>query len=410
LITVEELIRRDSGLTALRRWRDQPVIKVVTGVRRCGKSTLLELFRRDLRADGVRDDQIVSLNLESLDDAALASDFRALHDHVVARAAAEGTTYVFIDEVQVVEDFEKAIDSLHLRPGIDLYVTGSNAMMLSGELATRLSGRYVEVPMTPLSFAEYVVGRGSGTELDRLYQDFSRWGSFPFVTRLIPDADAVADYLEGILSTVLVKDVMVRQKVANALMLRDVVTFLMGNVGSPTSLRRVANTLASAGRRPSPNTVENYLTGLVDAYVMYPLYAYDVKGLRRLDTPAKYYAVDPGLRAAVVGHRGGDVGHVLENVVFLELRRRHKNLWSGRSGDGEIDFVVQEGAQLTYYQVAATVRDSATLARELAPLQAIRDHHPKYLLTLDQDPPTSHDGIQQRNALDWLTTDSTRRW
>ncbi|MDR3069099.1 MAG: ATP-binding protein [Cellulomonas sp.] len=407
---MEELIRRDSGLTALRRWRDQPVIKVVTGVRRCGKSTLLELFRRDLRADGVRDDQIVSLNLESLDDAALASDFRALHDHVVARAAAEGTTYVFIDEVQVVEDFEKAIDSLHLRPGIDLYVTGSNAMMLSGELATRLSGRYVEVPMTPLSFAEYVVGRGSGTELDRLYQDFSRWGSFPFVTRLIPDADAVADYLEGILSTVLVKDVMVRQKVANALMLRDVVTFLMGNVGSPTSLRRVANTLASAGRRPSPNTVENYLTGLVDAYVMYPLYAYDVKGLRRLDTPAKYYAVDPGLRAAVVGHRGGDVGHVLENVVFLELRRRHKNLWSGRSGDGEIDFVVQEGAQLTYYQVAATVRDSATLARELAPLQAIRDHHPKYLLTLDQDPPTSHDGIQQRNALDWLTTDSTRRW
>ena len=402
---MQESIRREDGLASLRRWRDRPVIKVVTGVRRCGKSTLLELFRDDLRADGVPEDRIVSLNLERLADATLAPHYQGLHDTVTARLQPTGTTYVFIDEVQLVPGFEKAIDSLHLDPRIDLYVTGSNATLLSGELATLLSGRYVELSLQPLAFSEFLIGRRAADptiSVERAYQEYSRWGGFPFVTRLIPDDDAVADYLDGILNTVLVKDVMVRQKVSSALALRDLVAYLMSNVGSPTSLRRISNTLTSAGRRPSPNTVENYLTGLLDAYILYPLRPFDVRGLRHLDTPAKYYAVDPGLRAAAVGLRGGDVGHILENVVFLELRRRHKTLWAGRSGEHEIDFVAQEGALTTYYQVAATVRDRETLARELRPLRSIADHHPKVLLTLDADPPITHGGIQQLNVIDWL--------
>jgi predicted AAA+ superfamily ATPase len=406
--TVSELIARPGGLAALRRWSDQPVIKVVTGVRRCGKSTLLELFRQELVAAGVPAERIIWLNLEDQAHADLAADYRALHDYVANRLVDDAQTYVFIDEIQVVDQFEKAIDSLHLRPRVDLYVTGSNAQMLSGDLATRLSGRYIDIPLTPLSFAEYATGRRQAAQLGddvsavRLYQDFSAWGSFPFALRLLPDQDAVADYLDGLLNTVLVKDVMVRQRVANPLMLRDVTTFVFAQVGSPVSLRRVANTLVSAGRRPSPNTVESYLAGLVDAFVVYPLRAYDVKGLRHLDAPSKYYAVDPGLRAAILGPRGGDVGHVLENIVFLELRRRHRNLWTGRSAVGEIDFVAQDGDTVVYYQVAATVRDTSTLARELAPLKAVEDHYPKVLLTLDPDPPASHDGIRQLNVLDWL--------
>jgi predicted AAA+ superfamily ATPase len=348
------------------------------------------------------------MNLESMDFAAEAADAAALHAAVVSRLAPTGVNYVFLDEVQTVPQFQKAIDSLHLRDDIDLYVTGSNANLLSGELATLLSGRYIEIPLAPFSFREYISGRSaelSAITPERAYAEFSSSGGFPFVSRLLPDLGGVSDYLDGVLNTVLLKDVMVRQRASNPAMLHDVTRFLMSNVGSPTSLRRVANTLGSAGRAPSPNTVESYLTGLVDAFIIYPLRPVEATGLRHLDTPSKYYCVDLGLRSAVLGWRGGDVGHVLENVVFLELRRRCRNLWFGRSGGGEIDFVAQDDDATTYIQVAATVRDEATLARELAPLKALNNHHPKLLLTLDQDPPASHDGIQQRYVLDWLLGD-----
>jgi predicted AAA+ superfamily ATPase len=401
------LIDRPAGLAALRRWRDKPVIKVVTGVRRCGKSTLLELFQAELAADGVTLDQIIALNLEDFDLAHLA-DAAALHAHITERLVDGRMNYVFVDEVHLAAEFERALDSLHLRADVDLYVTGSNAQMLSGELATRLSGRYVEIELQPLSLAEFAAartGRAEATE-DRspsgLYGNYLRFGGLPLVQELMPDVRAARDYLDGVVSTVLLKDVAVRQSVSNAAMLRDVTAFFFQNVGNLTSLRRVSNALMAASRRPSPNTVESYLTGLVDAYLLYPVERWDVKGLRRLDGPAKYYCVDPGLRASLVGYTGGDAGHVLENIVFLELHRRHGRVRVGQTRGGEIDFIVGEGADLAYYQVAASVHDPTTLARELAPLEAVRDHHPKRLLTLDPEPPTSHGGIIQASVVEWL--------
>ncbi|MDR1266073.1 MAG: ATP-binding protein [Propionibacteriaceae bacterium] len=400
-----ELVDRPDYLARLRRWRDRPVIKVVTGVRRCGKSTLLELYRRELAGEGVPAERIIALNLEDLSLGALTASHQALHDHIAARLAPDGPTYVFLDEVQAVPNFERAIASLQLRPGVDLYVTGSNAHILSGDLATLLSGRYVEVAVLPLSLAEFAAARRAVSPQAApadLYADYVRFGSFPFVLSLVPDGDAVDDYLGGLLATVLLKDVAVRQKVANARLLQDVTAYLFHNVGSPVSLRRVSDSLTSLGRRPSPHTVESYLTGLIDAYLVYPVAPWDVRGLTHLAIPDKYYVVDPGLRRALVGYAGGDSGHVLENVVFLELRRRHSRVRVGRTGGREIDFVVGQAERTGYFQVAQSVRDPATLERELAPLRAIDDHHPKRLLTLDAEPPISHNGIVQLNVLDWL--------
>jgi predicted AAA+ superfamily ATPase len=341
----------------------------------------------------------------------VATDPAALHHGIVQRLLPDERTYVFVDEVQVVPNFELAVNSLQLRPQVDLYLTGSNAQMLSGDLATRLSGRYVEIHVTPLSLSEFAeAGRLRGQSAPspaRLYAEFTRWGAFPFAVGLAPDRRAVADYLDGLVNTILVKDVMVRQRASNAAMLRDVTAFLLSNVGNQTSARRVANTLAAAGRGPSPNTVEQYLAGLVDAYLLYPAPVIDVAGLRHLDTPKKYYAVDSALRGAMGLRASPDTGHLLENAVFLELLRRHRRVWTGRAGaagraGGEIDFVVESAEGRMYIQVAATVRDPQTAARELAPLLAVADHHPKLLLTLDEDPATSHDGVRQLNAVDWL--------
>ncbi|MDR1152087.1 MAG: ATP-binding protein [Bifidobacteriaceae bacterium] len=413
-----ELIDRPTYLDDLQRWRDRPIVKVVTGVRRCGKSTLLTLFRRRLLDEGVPPSRILELNMEDLANAALAADYRALHQHIVDRLEGTGTTYVFLDEIQLVEGFERAIDSLHLRQDVDLYLTGSNAQMLSGDLASLISGRYVELRMLPLSFAEYVAARRSRAARDQdvtlpaLYGDYLTYGSFPFVVELAPDRRAVDDYLDGLVATILLKDVSKRLGIANPTLLQDVAAFLFSNVGSLTSLRRIADALSSMGRvtgedrsrRRSPHTVERYVTGLSDAYLFYPVERWDVQGLRRLAGPAKYYAVDPGMRHAMVGYAGRDLGRVLENVVYLELRRRHRRVTVGRSGRGEIDFVVGEGGDVMYVQVAQSVLDPATLDRELAPLLAVRDHRHKVLLTLDAGPNVTHDGIVQTNALTWLAT------
>jgi predicted AAA+ superfamily ATPase len=390
----------------LRRWRDRQVIKVITGVRRCGKSTLLTLFQRELLAEGVPAANIIALAMDDLANAELVTNHKNLHDYIIENLAPTGTTYVFLDEVQLVEHYERMADSLLLRANIDLYITGSNASLLSGELATLLSGRYVELSLLPLSFAEFVTGRRQQNpddlSLTALYTEYIRYGSFPFVLNLIPDAVAVSDYLNGILDTVLLKDVVIRQQVSTAAALEDVVRFLFHNIGNLTSLRRVSAGLESAGRSPSSTTIDKYISGLTSAYLCYPARRWDVKGLRYLTGSEKYYVVDPGLRAALVGFTGSDTGHILENIVFLELVRRNGKVRVGAVASGEIDFVVGDGADTVYYQVCETLRDPATLARELKPLLALRDHHPKYLLTLDQNPPISHDGILQISCLDWL--------
>jgi predicted AAA+ superfamily ATPase len=344
--------------------------------------------------------------MEDLANAELASDYRKLHEYIVKHLALDGTTYVFLDEIQLVDQFERMADSLLLRPNVDLYLTGSNAALLSGELATLLSGRYVELPLLPLSFAEFVAGRRQGnttdTSLTALYAEYIRFGSFPFVLDLIPDVDAVTDYLTGILNTVLFKDVVTRRNIANAASLDDVVRFIFHNIGNLTSLRRISGSLAAAGRTPSPTTIDGYIAGLANAYLIYTARRWDVKGLRYLSGPEKIYTVDSGLRSTLVGFSGGDSGHVLENVVYLELLRRGGQVRVGAVPGGEIDFIVGNGADTAYYQVSLTVHDPNTLEREIKPLRLLRDHHPKYLLTLDQTPPVSHNGIIQLSCLDWL--------
>ncbi|MDR0284541.1 MAG: ATP-binding protein [Propionibacteriaceae bacterium] len=403
-----EYIPRETELASLRRWRDKDMVKVVTGVRRCGKSTLLALFAEELRQQGVPDERIVTLNLEDFALSHLLKDPRAFHDHVASLLRPGERTYLFIDEIQLLDAFETALNSLALNHDLDVYVTGSNAQMLSSEIATRLAGRYVEIHLLPLSYAQYAAHRRLIADPEEdlsypgLYASFVSQGGFPLVQRLAGDPEAVSDYLRGIIDTVLIKDVAIRAKVANVALLTDVTTFLLHNVGNLTSLRRIADTLGTFGRKPSSTTVDSYVSGLVDAFLVYPVRRWDIQGLRLLAGPDKYYAVDPGVRNALVGYAGGDAGHLLENVVYLELRRRHTSVWCGASKAGEIDFVVSEGADLTFYQVAQTVRPPDTLARELAPLQAIRDHHPKRLLTLDAEPPITHDGIQQLYVLDWL--------
>ncbi len=395
------MINRPTYIEKLRRWQDKDVIKVVTGVRRCGKSTLLKLFADELAANGVDSDRIITLNLEQLENERLL-DYHALHDEVLARVNSNKTHYVFIDEVQNVPDFQRAVDSLYTRENIDLYITGSNAMLLGGTLATLLSGRYVEIRMTPLSFAEYASANRSGESASRLYSRYISQSSFPATVDLGQDSLALHDYLEGILNTVLFKDVAQRLNVANTLGLGSLTDFMFDNIGNLTSVKGIADTLTSNGAKISRNTVGEYLSALANSYILYPAKCYDVRGKRLLKMQQKFYAIDMGMRRMLLSNQVRDTGRILENVVFLELQRRFGSVCVGRMGDLEIDFVVQGDDGCAYFQVAESVTDEKVLERELAPLRRIGDNHPKYLLTLDDSDPVNHAGIIQSNALDWM--------
>ena len=393
-------IERREYMERLRGWRDKQIIKVITGVRRCGKSFLLDMHQEWLRAHGVRPECIVFVNLEDMDNKPLR-DPVALHSYIKARLKPGEMTYVFVDEVQLCKDFPEVIDSIYLRPNVDLYITGSNANLLSHEIATMLSGRYVEIKMLPLSFREFVEMRG-GNEIPRLYTEYVGGSSFPYAGTLLDSPRELGDYLEGIYSTILLKDIVQRRKIPDPLMLDSVAKFVFDSIGSELSTRRIADTLTSNGRKSDSRTIERYLDALLESFLIYKVDRYDVKGKQLLKTQEKYYVVDPGLRRHLLSGRSQDVGHVLENVVFLELHRRGYKVHIGRVGSQEIDFVAENPNGTEYYQVAATVRDTDTLRRELAPLQKIRDHYPKFLLTLDEDPSDDFDGIRKLNALDWL--------
>jgi len=393
-------IERKEYMERLCAWRDRQVIKVITGVRRCGKSVLLEMQQEWLRLQGVPAERIVYVNLEDRDNSPLRNP-DALHSHIKGRLKADEMTYVFVDEVQLCEDFPEVIDSIYIRPNVDVYITGSNANLLSHEIATVLSGRYVEIRMLPLSFREFVEMRGGG-ERSRLYAEYVGGSSFPYAGALIDSPRELDDYLEGIYSTILLKDIVQRRKIPDPLMLDSVAKFVFDSIGSELSTRRIAGTLTSDGRKSDSRTIERYLDALLESFLIYKAERYDVKGKQLLKTLEKYYVVDPGLRRHLLSGRSQDVGHVLENVVFLELLRRGYNIRIGKVGSLEIDFVAENSNGTEYYQVAATVRESETLQRELAPLQKIHDHYPKFLLTLDEDPSDDFDGIRKLNALEWL--------
>lgn len=395
------MIERKEYLDALRRWRDKQVIKVITGIRRCGKSTLMELFQEELRRDGVPEDRIIAINLEDYSHIELRDPMK-LHAYIVEHADKTEKTYVFLDEIQNVADFPPMIDSLFLRKNLDLYLTGSNAYMLSGELATHLSGRYVTVDMLPLSFAEYVQWTGDQHDLNRKYREYLETSSFPYATELDGNRKAIEEYLSGIYHTVVLKDVIGRLKSADPMMLESILRFVYSSTGSPISTKKIADTLTSEGRKVDVRTVEKYLTAFLDSYIVYQAKRYDIRGKQHLKTLEKYYAVDIGLRYFLLGRSHADTGHLLENVVYLELLRRGYQVFVGKWDELEVDFVAVHQEGTLYVQVAATVRDENTLQRELRPLQRINDHYPKIILTLDDDPNADYAGIRRLNALEWL--------
>ncbi|MBR4743853.1 MAG: ATP-binding protein [Oscillospiraceae bacterium] len=394
-------LERKEYLEKLAGFRDKQLIKVVTGVRRCGKSTLLEIYQDYLRANGVEEKQIVSINLEDFDLYALREP-AALHAYIKERLIPGKMTYVFVDEIQHCTDFPAVIDSLYIRKNVDIYLTGSNAYMLSGEIATLISGRYVEIKMLPLSFGEYVRAAGDKTNLAGKYREYVQSSSFPYVLELKEQPYAVRDYLEGVFNTIVVKDIAARKRIADTMMLESVTRFVFDSIGSQLSTKRIADTMTSSGRRIDVKTVERYLEGLMESYIVYQAKRYNIRGKQHLKTLEKYYAVDVGMRSMLLGTSGTDVGHILENVVYLELLRRGYDVYVGKIDELEVDFVAKNRRGTEYIQVAASVRDESTLSRELASLQRISDNYPKTILTLDEDPEADYEGIRRINALEWL--------
>lgn len=395
------MIPRAGYLDFLRQFRNKQLIKVVSGVRRCGKSTLLKQVEAEIMASETGPKRIISANFEDLAFADIRTA-KNLHDHVCGQLLPEGMNYVFLDEVQLVSEFEKAVDSLFLRPNVDLYMTGSNACFLSGELATRLSGRYVETRMLPLSFAEYCSAMPPGQGMAQIYGKYLQT-SFPYCLELGENENAVREYLNGIYNTVLLKDIVQRTGTSDVGKLESVIRFVFDSIGSQISAKKIADRLTSAGRKTDPKTVDKYLRGLCDAFILYEAKRYDIKGGQYLTTLPKYYLVDMGLRRLLLGQRGGDAGHELENVIYLELLRRGHDVRVGQTADSEIDFVAKKAGQTSYYQVALTALDQSILERELTPLRKIRDNYDKYLLTLDEiEAEADFNGIKKKNALRWL--------
>lgn len=392
------MIERPYYLEFLKKLKDKQIIKVVTGIRRCGKSTLFELYKNYLLGQGVSKDQIVSLNFENPKDM-IFNDWKELYDYIDGKLISNKKNYIFLDEIQILDSFEKVVDGLFVNENVDLYITGLNSYMLSGELTTYLTGRYMQIHMLPLSFKEYLEYYGEDNELKK-YDSYVQNGGFPYLLNLGEDKELIRNYLDGIYNTVLMKDVVVRNNIKDVLMLDSVVKFIFDNIGQLVSTNKISNTLNSNNRRVSVNTVESYLSSLIDSYIVYKISRYDIKGKEYLKTGDKYYVCDLGLRNYLLGGVR-DYGSILENIIFLELKRRGYEIYVGKYDDLEVDFIIKNNDGIKYIQVALSVRDEKILDRELAPLYSIKDNYPKYLMTLDYDT-VDYDGIRQISAIDFL--------
>jgi predicted AAA+ superfamily ATPase len=396
------MIKRELYLSKLRKLRDQHLIKVISGVRRSGKSTLFELFQAELLSTDVDESQIISINFE--DPERLNSNHLEIYREISAKLAKHRQNYVFLDEVQNIAEFEKLVDGLFIKPNVDLYITGSNAYFLSGEFATLLTGRMFELKILPLSFAEYVTAF-PGRPKNELFYEYQIYGGFPQVTEILKtDPGLAKEYLAGIYNTILFKDVIARKGVNDREVLEHTSRFLLDNIGNFVSPKKIADYMGSNYRKVAPQTIDVNLSALTDSFLNYSVTRYDIKGKAFLQTRQKYYTVDTGLRSAVLGNRADtDRGQVLENIVFLELLRRGGDVWAGRALDGgEVDFVVRDRhGEISYYQVTESMSNEATRQRELKSLLAIDDNNPKYIISGD----TGHynfDGIKQINVIDWL--------
>lgn len=406
-------IDRKEYLDFLVKSKDRQIIKVVSGVRRCGKSTLFEIYKDFLLENGVEKNQIISINFEDMDYEEL-TDYKKLYEYIKSKMIEDKRNYIFLDEIQHVDKFEKVVDSLFIKENTDLYITGSNAYFMSGELATLLSGRYIELKMLPLSFKEYYQAKLEYEKLEQkenrisktliqYYNEYIVNSSFPYTLQLDSDLKNIHEYLSGIYNSVLLKDIVARLKISDVMRLESVVKYIFDNIGNLTSLSKIANTLTSMGRKTDAKTIEKYIRGLTDSLLVHEVSRYNIKGKEFLSTLSKYYVADLGLRQMILGNRNIDMGHILENIIYLELLRRKGNVYVGQFDKNEIDFVVINSNEIEYYQVALTFLDENTLKRELDAFKNIKDNYPKYLITLDDVMVnTDYDGIKVVNALEWL--------
>ena len=398
------MIDRSEYLDLLKRFKDKDLIKVITGLRRCGKSTLLEIYKTYLLENGINEDQIISINLEDLKYNFIRDDM-SLYNYINENLNSKKKNYIFIDEVQKIEEFQKAVDSLYINKNVDLYITGSNASLLSSELSTLLSGRYIEIKMMPLSFKEYKSAFDNYTN-DELYQKYISYGSLPYITNFDNEDDASL-YISSIYNDIIIKDVMTRKNITDEFMLKSIANFAMDNIGNLLSTNNIANTMTNAGRNINVRTVEKYLEGFVESFFLYKASRYDIKGKQYLKTGEKFYVSDLGLRYFILGRKVGDFGHVLENIVYLELLRRGYEVFIGKVDEYEIDFVALNKDGKMYVQVAETLKgtdqnDNKLLERELRSLRKINDNYEKIILTSDKIPQSNEEGIKVRNVLDWL--------
>ncbi len=393
------IIYREEYINKLISLKDKKIIKVLTGIRRAGKSTILQDFKEYLLKNGVDEKNIIFINLDDKNYRHLL-DSDILHDYILSNVDLDKKNYIFLDEIQNVKEFEKCINSLFLRENLDIYITGSNSYMLSGELATYLTGRYIQIHVLPLSFKEYLSYYGESDELKK-YNDYVTYGGFPYLINLDNNKDKM-EYLDSIYNTVIMKDVINRKKVNDPMMLESICRFIFDSIGSSISTKKISDTLASNGRKNSVHTVEEYLNALLESYILYKVNRFDIKGRELLKTQEKYYLSDVGLRTYLLGNSSGkDLGHIFENIIFLELKRRGYKIYIGKDNENEVDFVCQTEDDTIYIQVSLTVRDENTLKRELKSLEAIQDHYKKYIITLDYDT-NNYNGIKQISAMDFL--------
>ncbi len=399
------MLQRNEYLSKLIKWKHEKLIKVVTGIRRCGKSTLLKLFENYLKDNGVNDSQIISINFEDLQFEELR-DYKVLYKYICEKLCKDQWNYILLDEIQNVANFQRVVDSLYVQDKVDIYITGSNAYTLSGDLATLLSGRYIEISMLPLSFKEYYELNGNLTK-DDAFARYLKNGGFPY-TAVMNNDEKIEDYLEGIYNTIIVKDVEERQNRSNkdinfdVALLKSITRYLADVIGNPVSIKGITDYLNSNNRKVSDHTVSTYVTALTAAFIFYPVERYNIQGKEILKTNKKFYIVDVGLRNHLITKRNLDLGFMLENIVYLELIRRNYKVNVGKVGDKEIDFVVQKNGVTEYFQVSANVSDEKTFAREISPLESVKDNYKKTILTLDKFTTGNYNGILVENAIDWL--------
>ena len=394
------MVKREEYFNKLLKYKDKKLIKVITGIRRCGKSTLLKMFRDYLIDNAVDEKQIIFINFENLSNEDL-TNYKSLYNYLKDAITSNKMYYIMLDEIQNVVDFQKVIDSIYLKDNVDIYITGSNAYMLSSEIATLIAGRYLQIEMLPLSYKEYIEGIGQEPNANT-FLSYLQNGSFPQILQFNEDVELINDYVENLFNTIVVKDILSRKKINDVFILKSILSFIIDNIGSTISTKKIADVLSSTARKVDYKTVEKYLGAMIESYILYQIKRYDIKGKQYLKSQEKYYVADVSFKNMLMPNKRLEMGHVLENIVYLELIRRGYKVYIGKANEYEIDFVATKGSEKEYIQVASTISDTEVYNREIRPLKMIKDNYDKILLTMDKVFDNNDDGIIVMNVENWL--------